>query len=137
MKKIKVSEASGPVLDWLVATAEGHRISLSRNWYSAQDEESFSMKMSWKRDDAPDSVHWWAGQRYSPSTDWSQGGPIIERERIDCDYKFYPEGWECRNGRNAFARGPTPLIAAMRCFCTAKLGDHVDVPEELCQQQSS
>ena len=27
--------------------------------------------------------------------------------------------------------GPTPLIAAMRCFVASRLGDEVDVPEEL------
>ena len=26
---------------------------------------------------------------------------------------------------------PTPLIAAMRCYVASKLGDEVDVPEEL------
>ena len=146
MKKIKVSEASGPVLDWLVATAEGHRISLSRNWYSAQDEESFSMKMSWKRDDAPDSVHWWAGQRYSPSTDWSQGGPIIET-KIDClrkrskaeeaslaypnpNFKFKAEIFADIDGYFC-AFGPTPLIAGLRCFVVSRLGETVEVPGEL------
>lgn len=27
--------------------------------------------------------------------------------------------------------GPTPLIAAMRCFVASKLGDEVEIPEEL------
>lgn len=27
--------------------------------------------------------------------------------------------------------GPTPLIAAMRCFVASKLGDEVEVPDEL------
>jgi hypothetical protein len=27
--------------------------------------------------------------------------------------------------------GPTPLIAAMRCYVASRLGDEVDVPEEL------
>lgn len=27
--------------------------------------------------------------------------------------------------------GPTPLIAAMRCYVASKLGDTVDIPEEL------
>ena len=27
--------------------------------------------------------------------------------------------------------GPTPLIAAMRCYVASKLGDEVDVPDEL------
>jgi hypothetical protein len=27
--------------------------------------------------------------------------------------------------------GPTPLIAAMRCYVEAKLGDEVEIPKEL------
>jgi hypothetical protein len=27
--------------------------------------------------------------------------------------------------------GPTPLFAAMRCYVASKLGDEVDVPEDL------
>jgi hypothetical protein len=29
------------------------------------------------------------------------------------------------------AEGPTPLIAAMRCYVASKLGDTVEIPEEL------
>jgi hypothetical protein len=28
-------------------------------------------------------------------------------------------------------QGPTPLIAAMRCYVASKLGDEVEIPEEL------
>ena len=34
------------------------------------------------------------------------------------------------------AFGPTPLIAAMRCFVASKLGDEVDVPDELIKQHT-
>ena len=27
--------------------------------------------------------------------------------------------------------GPTPLVATMRCYVASKLGDEVDVPDEL------
>jgi hypothetical protein len=29
--------------------------------------------------------------------------------------------------------GPTPLVAAMRCYVASKMGDEVDVPEDLLQ----
>ena len=84
---------------------------------------------------------------FEPSTDWAQGGPIIEREMIDLR-KIYNNGlpnanpYDCwkaeiifRDGKlvagDLFAYGPTPLIAAMRCFVASKLGDEIDVPEEL------
>lgn len=63
------------------------------------------------------------------STDWAQGGPIIEREKITIfqtgkDWMGY-----IRHDTESFA--PTPLIAAMRCYVTSKLGDDIDIPEEL------
>ncbi len=78
------------------------------------------------------------GDNWNPSSDWSQGGPIIEREWLDvtpwpneseegmrwcCDY--HDAASLCRQ------YGPTPLIAAMRCFVASKLGDEVEIPEEL------
>jgi hypothetical protein len=36
-------------------------------------------------------------------------------------------GWPKANG----FWGDTPLIAAMRCFVTSKLGDEIEIPEEL------
>ncbi len=78
---------------------------------------------------------------WRPSTNWVQGGPIIERERIQVspvidtpddgwtahkhDHLFLEDGTEC------FSRGDTPLIAAMRCYVASKLGDTVEIPEEL------
>lgn len=67
------------------------------------------------------------------STDWAQGGPIIEREGISLDqYHDFPN-WAAscppESGFNWF--GPTPLIAAMRCYVASKLGDNVELPKEL------
>jgi hypothetical protein len=67
------------------------------------------------------------GKRYSPSTDWAQGGPIIEREGIALAKDGHQ--WMAMMEEPFF--GPTPLIAAMRCYVASKLGDTVDVPEEL------
>ena len=67
------------------------------------------------------------------STDWSQGGPIIEREKIGMSMTWSGTCWLASVhdiGAKVF-RGPTPLIAAMRCFCASRLGDEVEIPEEL------
>ena len=74
---------------------------------------------------------------YTPSTDWSQGGPIIEREGINLDNYAKNPQWSAwiptpeRESGEAQAFGPTPLIAAMRCYVESILGDDVDLPEEL------
>ena len=72
------------------------------------------------------------------STSWAQGGPIIEREGIAIRKSFDDERneWVANlwsENITIFEDGPTPLIAAMRCFVASKLGDEVSVPEELCE----
>lgn len=78
--------------------------------------------------------------RYAPSTDWAQGGPIIEREAISIAkvgrslgdaIAPHPECW-CAHIDGAYATyGQTPLIAAMRCYVASKLGDEVEILDEL------
>jgi len=109
--KIKVSEATRPQLDWMVATAEG--------WEYDNIENA-------TRDD----------RRKKYSTNWSQGGPIIERETVGVgprlDDTVWPEAWLASTPKDgALFFGPTPLIAAMRCYVASKLGDEVEVPEKL------
>lgn len=74
---------------------------------------------------------------FNPSTNRAQGGPIIERENMTIshspyDHVFYgrTRPW-CAEKKGRMEYGPTPLIAAMRCYVASKLGDTVDVPEEL------
>jgi len=65
------------------------------------------------------------------STDWAQGGPIIEREKITVEYTGDPDTWCACIMADQEVYGPTPLIAAMRCYVASKLGDEVEIPEEL------
>lgn len=67
------------------------------------------------------------------STSWQLGGPIIERERISVwarSNEWAAESFVC-NQEGHEQTGPTPLIAAMRCYVASKLGDEVEIPEEL------
>ena len=67
----------------------------------------------------------------SPSTNWAHGGPIIEREEI-CVLAPVRGLWRGRKeGRTQY--GPTPLIAAMRCYVASKMGDEVEIPQELVE----
>jgi hypothetical protein len=65
------------------------------------------------------------------STDWAQGGPIIEREMIELVPQS-PALWEAMYRNQHIPHdGPTPLIAAMRCFVASRLRDEIEIPEEL------
>lgn len=71
------------------------------------------------------------------STDWSQGGPIIEREEIALEPMTHDEhgdGWLATRVEGpavCMEFGQTMLIAAMRCFVASRLGDEIEVPNEL------
>ena len=69
---------------------------------------------------------------------WAQGGPIIEQMHIDLD--TYRDGWRAirytdkvrgKSIEQTRECGPTPLIAAMRCYVASRLGDDVEIPKEL------
>ena len=113
---MKTSELTGAALDWAVAKAEGVAV----RWSAPHEQLLIVGK--------PYSV-------WHPSTDWSQGGPIVEREKICTVSDNDATGnhsWFAQKSDGFFMRfGPTPLIAAMRCYCASKLGDEVDIPEEL------
>jgi hypothetical protein len=102
---MKTSELAGAALDWAVTKCEGY------------DHEVTSSEWG---------MWGWA-------TDWAQGGPLIEREGImlvrytaipvlNCG----PYYWKANK-----TDGPTPLIAAMRCYVASKLGDTIEIPNEL------
>ena len=123
---MKTSELTGAALDWAVAKCEGPN-SVASCYYDGDTP-------LWL-EEAPEN-------EWLPSTNWAQGGPIIEREGIsltsylDEEDPYWIGSVECQyKGFNATAYyeecGPTPLIAAMRCYVASKLGDDVDVPEEL------
>jgi len=116
---MKTMELTGAALDWAVAKAE---MELSEDGGQVHLTEQ---GVRWYEDTLDIS--------YSPSTDWAQGGPLIERERIavwgDNDIHWEAEcGW-------SWAKGGTPLVAAMRCYVVHKLGKEVEVPEELLEKE--
>ena len=103
--KIKTSELKDAFLDWAVGKCEYMRHSL---------ESDFCGRV---------------GYAWDYSTDWAKGGPIIERERVHV-YPIDANTWEA-DTLDYTQFGPTPLIAAMRCYVSSKLGDEIEIPEEL------
>ena len=119
--KIKTSELTGAALDWAVAKCEGLAVFKSGAGPSAKMVYIPKGKRNY--------------YKYEPAVNWKQGGPIIERERIDViSDPNGTAGWLGRNyiNQKIIAQyGATPLIAAMRCYVASKLGDEVEIPEEL------
>lgn len=124
--KILTKDLIGPPLDWAVAKCEGIELfpwpNGTLNVYRPVTDD-YAV--------------------YEPHYRWAQGGPIIER--------MFAQGLHIRTnefGPNPLPRamivaslngdvhagfyfGPTPLVAAMRCYVASKLGDEVEISEEL------
>jgi hypothetical protein len=68
---------------------------------------------------------------------WEQGGLIIEAWMIDvCTYRGAWRAARHVGSAPTYGYGPTPLIAAMRCYVASKLGDEVEIPKELTQGET-
>ena len=118
---MKTSELTGAALDWAVARCEGRN-----DVYYAESIKQMVWEGTYPMDDTELG---YVLYQYLPSTDWAQGGPIIERERLLL--RPYGLSWECSMGGDNWFKGPTPLIAAMRCYVASKLGDEIEIPKEL------
>lgn len=132
--KIKTADLTGPALDWAVAKCQLFFGDIEIN-----------------------GCVWWKELPYLPSTDWAQGGPIKEREGIAtrrskgiwyamlssdlgdgeraqwCEYTWRGLNLSDSKPRPVRFKGETELQATMRCYVASKLGDEVDVPDELVQ----
>jgi len=125
--KVKTAKLVRPALDWAVVEAQGLKAVFPHGQLFLDHGKG---NWSW----------------YEPSTAWGHGGPIIEREGIGLEQMRLGDGWHATIGCTLhdflmwdepydldayYAEGPTPLVAAMRCFVASELGGEVDIPEEL------
>jgi hypothetical protein len=115
---MKTAELVKLALNWAVAQCENREI--------GQEQYMVNVPLTEEQEE------------YSPSTNWAQGGPIIEEEgieiRVHCTHNNVITSWAAEKdwpmNKTVGHCGPTPLIAAMRCFVASKLGDEVEIPEE-------
>lgn len=131
--KIKTRDLIGAALDWAVASCEGLPIRRDPMGFGSQSPGGYWI---WSDSYPPQPAYMQIGRKYSPSTLWEQGGPIIDREKIVTDFDRtydWDQPWRCAVSINPYNRyeGETNLIAAMRCYVDSKIGDEVDVPDKL------
>jgi hypothetical protein len=120
--KIKVSEATNTQLDWLVAHSAELVVIQVKNGHTYVPKYPTI-----------------GGQRFTPTTDWSQGGPILSEARISrtIDHSglwiaYWTDGYgEGDDAKKWMQCDRSELVAGLRCFVASKLGDEVEVPEEL------
>lgn len=131
MIEVKTAELIGPALDWAVG-------------YSVRDEEYISGHFAGSREAW--AIDWIRSSSYSPSTEWAQGGPLINKYQV----ALVPEAHDGLEGTETSDRWyanvyynageeyttdhcDTALIAACRAVVATAFGDTVSVPKELMQ----
>ena len=115
--KMKTNELTGRALDWAVAKCEDEEVSLVKGQLETR----------------------WTDNGWKPSSDWSQGGPIIERECIELAYRVGVNWTATRVEGSSVCevtvpynqKGRAQLIAAMRCYVMSQYGDEIEIPDEL------
>lgn len=125
--KINTAELSGAALDFAVAVAIGKQPVLWDACCGDMDWQPAENRMSPFISVGADMAQW------SPSTEWSQGGPLIEKYDVWLSSDAIPGPWLASINGCGLETGPTPLIAACRAIVYDKLGGTVDVPAELVE----
>ena len=129
--KIKISQATPLQIDWLAAKCEGR----SDVYYCPPLKA-----MAWESTDVDEETALGAAiYQYHPSTDWAQGGPILTREHISrtIDHSglwiaYWTDGYtDGDEGKKWMQCDRSELVAGLRCYVASKLGDEVEIPEEL------
>ena len=147
MKKIKVREAEGPVLDWLVAKCSPSKFG-PPVVIPHQNSKGATIYLS--------VGLYQAGVPFRPTKEQACGGRILDengigtlfRSRSVCrktsDWFATPDDQEASESyegeqfdpmflvtESSGCYGPTRLVGGLRCFVISKLGEEVEVPEEL------
>ena len=123
-KTIRVSEATNTQLDWLVAEAREIPQAIIDGAIHDAELVEFGCDSS---------------TLLNYTANWSLMGPIIERERISPTPLTITVGedtgkrewFAAKEFSKIYCDGSTALVAAARCYVTSKLGETVEVPEEL------
>lgn len=156
--KVKTSDLNGLALRYCVAKCEGYKVGVltpEEQWEkfiegaSSTELEKYAEVLSEMRDgfrtelckihmdgykSAVDARAW----RFDE--DWGIGGPIIEREELGLQRNApcsRGREWEAspsitaKGAGGKWGYGPTPLIAAMRAFVASRLGEEVEIPDQL------
>lgn len=115
--RVKTAELNGKALDWVVGKAAGINVGVNMERCVTLIESYAPIKM----------------KPWEPSTDWSQCGPLIEQFNIGVGHVEGEDGWWSSADYENGIQGETPQISICRAVVASKLGDEVDIPDEMME----
>ena len=138
---MKTADLIGDQLDQAVAKCLGFVHPVRKGYNAGEGWWERTASHPWYLDLDGNELDEW-----TPSTDYAQGMPIVEREMCRV-FKNVSDGWTCQkkvwvkddtDGVDSTGHyrwysgvGPTLLIAGLRCYVASKLGNEVEIPKEL------
>ena len=128
--KVKTADLTGAALDWAVGECLRPTLKTPEHLGISTFGPLFGKGYKYPS---------WCGKKFSPSSDWKHGGPIIERERIrpvfrdlGPDSYWFAEAFEAyQDNMYISGKGSTLLVAVMRCYVASRLGNEVEIPDIL------
>ena len=123
--KIKTSDLIGAQLDWMVAKCQGY---VEQGVYGTPEFRDSEVYLCYC-----DAV---LNSCYSPTTDWAQGGPLLNQHKISrtIDHSglwIAYAGYNLNDEQRHMQCDRSELVAGLRCLVALNLGDTVEVPDEL------
>ena len=132
--EVKTAELKGVALDWAVAHAT-KAWTWAHEWYPTMTLDPTFRGVS---DNAPggrvrlvpNNPMRQDSQPFNPSTDWAQGGRLIEKHVTALNQSGTESWWA--HAEDRLGLGSAPLIAACRAIVAANIGATASIPKELC-----
>jgi Protein of unknown function (DUF2591) len=127
--EVKTGDLEGAALEWAVAIAEGWKPDIPRDGQLKKEWPGGVTQYIVVGENAEMCATW---HRYRPSTNWTHGGPLLEKHGISLTDRRKSDGnWYADIHAGQCMTGSTPLEASCRAIVAAKLGDIVQIPSEL------
>ena len=125
MAKVKTNELIDAALDYAVGVAEGK---VEQGVYGTPEFRDSEVYLCYC-----DAV---LNSCYSPTTDWAQGGPLLNQHKISrtIDHSglwIAYAGYNLNDEQRHMQCDRSELVAGLRCLVALNLGDTVEVPDEL------
>lgn len=133
--KIKTLDLKGESLNWAVAIAQGYDVIVTTTDFLDKKVHPHICIDNW---DLHEELQ---GTRFCILNNWYVAGSILQREKLSLGNQessgttdnsdWYATNGGGKGGSFGFAGKDEPIVAIMRCYVMLKLGNEVDVPDEL------
>lgn len=120
MTTVKVRQAQGLVLNWLVVKSRGLRPVLKGNWIETHHRDGEGVNYV---------------DYHHPITEWDYAGKLIEDKQIGLTYDREEKRWLASDlfDIQLATHDPNPRVAVSQMYVLLTLGNEVEVPDDVLQ----